>query len=480
MDWKFRIYTYLKLSDKSPKIITDHTSILATKVFKEYFASQNLKVAFTDETSKMLASANEKEQIVYITKKKKLPQFLKTYFDIRSFDIINLPLNGDLNILKDLDEISLVSICEYLFSSNPHIVISESNITNIINDTKTNESIKELSALNSRLISSFPKIHTINEVIDIANYWGKLVYKSYQQNKNNFLEHISKIDELAKNFIISKKIEQVAYASTASKPLSIDKILHHIKSKKQEKVALLCFDCMGIAEWQLLNDYLSDLDIELEEQFLFTLLPSVTSICRSSIFHGSSDVYDIKYPGRKDEANAFIKFFEDKQCNYFVDGEDINENTLLGYNYVSVLFNFFDELCHSAIFPPSENTKAIYFDNCLQYLKKSNVKQTIQNLLDNDYALYLCSDHGSVIAKGNGVKFQNYLIDDFAKRAVIIPENASELTDFEKIDIPFIKHKKLVLPEGRTMFTQKDKIEINHGGISLEEIVVPFITVKKC
>ena len=29
------------------------------------------------------------------------------------------------------------------------------------------------------------------------------------------------------------------------------------------------------------------------------------------------------------------------------------------------------------------------------------------------------------------------------------------------------------------MFTQKDKIEINHGGISLEEIVVPFITVIK-
>ena len=69
--------------------------------------------------------------------------------------------------------------------------------------------------------------------------------------------------------------------------------------------------------------------------------------------------------------------------------------------------------------------------------------------------------------------------DDFAKRAVIIPEEASALTQFEKIDIPFVKHKKLLLPEGRTMFTQKDKIEINHGGISLEEIVVPFITVIK-
>ena len=95
------------------------------------------------------------------------------------------------------------------------------------------------------------------------------------------------------------------------------------------------------------------------------------------------------------------------------------------------------------------------------------------------FSIHFCSDHGSVIAKGNGERLQKYLIDDFAKRAVIIPEEASALTEFEKIDIPFVKHKKLVLPEGRTMFTQKDKIEINHGGISLEEIVVPFITVIK-
>ena len=117
-------------------------------------------------------------------------------------------------------------------------------------------------------------------------------------------------------------------------------------------------------------------------------------------------------------------------------------------------------------------------NNCKQYLEKSNIKQTIQTLIDNNFSIHICSDHGSVIAKGNGEKLQKYLIDDFAKRAVIIPEEAADLTHFEKIDIPFVKHKKLVLPEGRTMFTQKDKIEINHGGISIEEIVVPFITIK--
>ena len=170
------------------------------------------------------------------------------------------------------------------------------------------------------------------------------------QNESSFLESIPKIDEVAKEFIDNKTFDQIAFASTASKPLSIDKIIHHVKSKKENKVALLCFDCMGIAEWNLLKEYLFDLNLNFNEQYVFTLLPSLTSICRTAIFHGSTNIYDIKYPGRKDEAKAFSEFFKDKQTKYFVEEDIIDENTLLGYDTISVLFNFFDDLCHSTIF----------------------------------------------------------------------------------------------------------------------------------
>jgi hypothetical protein len=30
------------------------------------------------------------------------------------------------------------------------------------------------------------------------------------------------------------------------------------------------------------------------------------------------------------------------------------------------------------------------------------------------------------------------------------------------------------------MFTYKDKIEVNHGGITLEEMIVPFIKLNWC
>ena len=479
MSWQQRIITALNLSEKSPKIISDRLGVLCSQPFKAYLNQNYKHVVFSNKNAKMLSAANRGEQTTFITSKESIPQFLKSSYDYKEFNYSQLPLNGNLALLKQLDASTIVMVLEYVYANNPHTVLSKSNINEILANAKTHHQNKELTGLKEIICKELEKDSSIPITLAVAEHWGKLIYQSYLQNQQSFIEDIQQIDAVTKQLIDKKVIEQIGYASTASKPLSIDKIIHHIKSKKEHKIALLCFDCMGIAEWQLLKDYLSDLELNYKGQNVFTLLPSVTSICRTAIFHGATDVYDIKYPGRKDEAKAFSKFFSDKQTKYFVEEDEISDNTLLGYEYISVLFNFFDDLCHSTIFPANENTKTIYFNNCKQYLEKSNVKQIIKTLLKNDFQIYICSDHGSVIAKGNGERLQKYLIDDFAKRAVIIPEEASELTQFEKIDIPFVSQKKLVIPEGRTMFSQKDKIEINHGGISLEEIVVPFITVTK-
>jgi len=110
-------------------------------------------------------------------------------------------------------------------------------------------------------------------------------------------------------------------------------------------------------------------------------------------------------------------------------------------------------------------------------LKKSTVLLTLQSLLKNDFAVYICSDHGSVIATGNGQKLDKYLVDSFAKRAIIIPLESTDLIEQTKIKIPFIENRLIALPEGRSMFANKNQIEINHGGITVEEMVVPFIKI---
>jgi hypothetical protein len=265
------------------------------------------------------------------------------------------------------------------------------------------------------------------------------------------------------------------FASTPKSPKSVDRILPNIKTIKNDKIALICFDCMGWAEWLILKDYLKDEAIAFQEDAIFAMLPSVTAISRSAIFQGSSDVYNLKSPGRAAEAKSFAAFFENKHTKYFTDKDVITSDAILGYDVVSVLYTFYDDLGHSTHFAPLEDNKEPYFDAVWRYLEKSTVKDDINTLLKNGYSIFICSDHGSVVAVGNGQKLEKYLIDSFAKRAAIVPIDAVSHVKQQTLKIPFVDDKLLALPEGRTMYANMGTIEVNHGGITLEEMVVPYI-----
>lgn len=204
-------------------------------------------------------------------------------------------------------------------------------------------------------------------------------------------------------------------------------------------------------------------------------MPSVTKFARTAIFHGSKDVYSIASPGRSDEAKAFASFYNDKHTKYFTEVDEINSDTLIGYDFVSILYSFFDDLSHSTQFPPKERSKALYFKAINAYLGKTTIAATLQHLLANNFAIYICSDHGSIVSYGNGQRLEKYLVDSFAKRAVIIPKASASLVANEKINVPFQDDILIALPEGRSMFANRNQIEINHGGITVEEMVVPFI-----
>jgi len=157
---------------------------------------------------------------------------------------------------------------------------------------------------------------------------------------------------------------------------------------------------------------------------------------------------------------------------------EIDSDTLTGYNGISILYSFFDELSHSTQFPPNENSKSLYFKAIHAYLEKISIVQTLKTLQANNFAIYFCSDHGSVVATGNGQKLEKYLVDNFAKRAAIVPKASAELVKTEMLNVPFQSDILVALPDGRTMFANKNQIEINHGGITVEEMVVPYIKVQ--
>lgn len=480
MNWQDFIDIKLNYQNNLPRLVTDLTGILYSDVFLSWLSTKSVEVKVTDNFAEIRPFVDYKEQVLIITTKEDIPAFILNKVEHIVFTHKDLPLNGNIHqVLKNADPRQIFEILDYVFATNQHQVLSISYFDNILKKAQQFASVKYLSILSNKIKILIDQEPNTNIVLELSKLWGELIYQSYKTNNSDYQSLIPQIDVFSEAFVNSNGMEQAFYASTDKQPKTVDKILANIKAEKQEKIALVCFDCMGYAEWNLLKEFLSKFDFEFDETAIFTLLPSLTSISRSAIFQGNSDVYNLKYPGRKTEEKEFSNYFSSKQTKYYVEGDEISPDTLLGYEYISILYNFFDELSHSAQFPPNTESKEIYFQSVSAYLEKSTVVKDFQVLLENDFQIYICSDHGSVVAKGNGKRVEKYLSDDFAKRAVIVNKETKDLISERKIKIPFVDDKLLVLPDGRTMFANKNQIEVNHGGITVEEMVVPYIKLTK-
>jgi hypothetical protein len=479
VSWQFRIFTQFNFGEKSPKIISDNTGLLSFPTFTSFLTENQVSFIVTNSIPDMLSITGKKEISVIITGLVDLPDFITNKYEHRHFTYSDIPLNGQLQSLLGNQPVkAIIQLLDYCYKNDPHIVLTQANLTDLLLKSVQNAGLIQIEEIISQINLGLTKEPEYKAVLLLGKILGELIYLSHKLNSSKYLDLIPVIDGFSEKFVLTAKMNDAFFASISDNPVTVDKILHNIKSEKKDKSAMLCFDCMGWAEWFLMKEFLQDMNLSFEESELFALLPTVTSISRSAIFQGSTDVYNIKTRGRAYEEKTFATFFSEKETKLFNSSESIRDDSLLGYDCISILFTFFDDIAHAAQIPANGLEKLLYFDAINSYLKNSNLKQVIETLLQNGFALYLCSDHGSIVATGNGQRIEKYLIDNFAKRACIIPATSSALTELRKVNISFVSDKVMVLPEGREMFAYKGKKEINHGGITVEEMVVPYIKVK--
>ena len=479
MIWQNAIHTALSLDNGQPKVISDHTGVLMSNSFCSYLQEHGISFQLCHTLADILPLSNKQEPLIILTTIEKIPAFICNDRECKSFNYKDLPINGDAyKVFNQYSTEQIIKLLEVVYLTNRHTPINQSDIDSLLAKANRLQAEKKQNKIKEQLTQLTEQEPTFTKLLEAGKLIGQLNYLSYKNTYIQSSELYENMDQWSKPFFTQNGMEQVFFASTPKKPLSVDKIVPHIKTNKHEKVALLCMDCMGFTEWNLLKEHLELSDIEFEVNPVFAMLPSITSISRMAIYEGKREVYNIKSPNRSAEAKSLENNFKPKHSTYLTEHDTISADKLLGYDVVSILYNFFDELAHAVQFPPGIEDKSPYLNAAKDYLQKSTIKQDIQVLKEEGYAIYLCSDHGSIVAKGNGKRIEKYLIDGFAKRAVMIQADNADLLDMEQINIPFENDKKVVLPQGRTMFAYRDKIEVNHGGITLEEMIVPFIKLK--
>ncbi|MBT6225371.1 MAG: BREX-3 system phosphatase PglZ, partial [Candidatus Scalindua sp.] len=110
----------------------------------------------------------------------------------------------------------------------------------------------------------------------------------------------------------------------------------------------------------------------------------------------------------------------------------------------------------------------------------------IKYLLDLDYHIWLTSDHGNIECNGKGRPSEGSIVETRGERARVYP--TPELRSKALSDHISAKEWKSpglppgyypLVAEGRDAFIRKGERIVGHGGISIEEVIVPLVKIER-
>lgn len=278
-------------------------------------------------------------------------------------------------------------------------------------------------------------------------------------------------------------------------------MVHHIprflaverKCKTLSKIALLVLDGLACDQWLLLKRHLeaSDAKWRFQETTAFAWVPTVTSVTRQTIFAGEAPLFfpDSLGTTAKEKAH-WQRFWENEglqrgTVELVTSLDSVNDPNLehaLGNPRLVVLgivWNKVDDIVHGM-----QMQTAGLQNQVRLWASQGHLEQLLDRLTKEKFAVYLTADHGNVTATGIGNPREGVLAETKGQRVRVY-----EHEDFrEEVATNFpesIRWPGYGLPPGRHVllagdlkaFTNVGDRIVAHGGIALEEVLVPFVAI---
>ena len=472
--WCRKILNRLSLQTGHTKLVLDTTGVLLDERFIEFLVENGVNFQITDATQELLISLQLKPDLI-LSSLSEVPSHIEKKLDITVWDYTSFPFDIEQFVAAGLSVDQLISLMVQ-DGENPGGLITQENIALELQKSAAYSNKYFAKKLSKKIHVHAYYVEDYNALINLGRLWGEYVHLCFVVNEQPDEDLQQLVDDAASQAVLAGKLKNSFFEQESSLK-SVDKIRGFLKGLgRGRNISLICFDGMGVAEWQVLRRYLHSCNFTFSEKYMFSLIPTMTKISRSAIYYGDAqNVYSLKSPN---ESKQFRDYFNDRKCGFYRESEFGSEDDLLGIEMVTVIYNFFDGIGHHTQLPHGKISKDLYFQNLQNYLNKSKIKDELLLLKGLGYKIYFCSDHGCVAAQGNGQKIDKYLVEEASKRATLI--NRTQLANFYDVDhyeVPFVNDKVTLLAKGRTIFASKKVREISHGGITLEELIVPFVEI---
>jgi hypothetical protein len=291
------------------------------------------------------------------------------------------------------------------------------------------------------------------------------------------------------------------YAGLVNLPALPPVMLHHLPrfiasqmgQDRDAKFALVIVDGLAMDQWLIVRDALDSPQprFQIREQAVFAWIPCLTSVSRQAAFAGKAPLFFPNSIQTTEKESSLWKQFWIEQG--FIPNEIV---------YLKALGDGSQEIVSEALSHPKVRVAGLVIDKVdkimhgmemgtagmhnqvRQWAQRKYLSSLFDLLLTQGFRIYLTSDHGNIEAEGCGRPAEGAMADLRGERVRIYPDAALRrkvkerfpaALEWDPIGLP---HDCLaLLAPPRQAFVREGQHTVSHGGISLEELIVPLVQI---
>ncbi|MBU2053723.1 MAG: BREX-3 system phosphatase PglZ [Proteobacteria bacterium] len=293
------------------------------------------------------------------------------------------------------------------------------------------------------------------------------------------------------------------FAGLINLPPAPPVMLHHLPrylarqvvDDKTFKAVLLVIDGLALDQWISLRKIIASQRpiIQFRESAVFAWIPTLTSISRQALFAGKPPIF---FPNSilttEKESALWSQFWADQgltpnEIAYtkgLGDGNLSHLEELLSYPRIRVAGLVIDKV--DRIMHGMELGAAGMHNQVRQWANQSYLASLLDLLLDRGFRVFLTSDHGNIEAEGCGRPSEGAVADLRGERVRIysdpllrkkVADRFPDAVEWPSVGLPN-DYLPLLAPSRKAFVREKERL-VSHGGISIEEVIVPLVQIER-